>query len=90
MKTIANAHRPTLLTLLVLVLLATGLGMMTPRTAQSVCCDGWEIDTIYYCDSAKTIWCGECYTDCSGFTECSGTKTAYWTRTRTCCGPCIP
>jgi hypothetical protein len=90
MKAIANVHRPTLLTLLVLVLLVTGLGMLTPKPAQSVCCDGWEIDITYYCDSAKTIWCGECYTDCSGFQTCDGTKTAYYTRTRTCCGPCLP
>jgi hypothetical protein len=90
MKTIANAHRPTLFTLLVLVLLATGLGMMTPQPAQSVCCDGWEVTTTYWADASHTVWCGECYTDCSGFTSCTGQTTAYWTRTRTCCGACFP
>ena len=81
-------QRTTLLLLLVTALSLSGMLLM-PKPAQAVCC-GWELDTIYYFDSAKTQYAGECWNDgCTGDSGCSGTTpTAYYTRSRFCCETC--
>jgi hypothetical protein len=84
-----NFHLSPLTKLSLSLLLLVASFFMVPAPALAVCC-GWETDIDYYADSAKTQYVGSCYTDCNGFTSCTGSTGPYWTRTRTCCGPCLP
>ncbi len=81
-------QRTALLLLLLVALTASGVLLM-PKDAEAACC-GWYTSTVYYFDSAKTQYAGECWTDsCASDSGCSGTTpTAYWTRSRSCCEIC--
>jgi hypothetical protein len=63
--------------------------LTVPAPAYAICC-GWETEINYYADSAKTIYCGTCWTYCDGYSECVGVTGPYRTISRTCCGPCYP
>jgi len=75
---------------MLLLVAAASLTTLAPTKAYAICC-GWETITTYYSDATKTVVVGECDADgCAGTTDCWGSTSAYYTRSRTCCDHCLP
>jgi hypothetical protein len=88
-KRLGLTQRTSLLLFLLIALMASG-AVLVPKNAEAACC-GWSTDIIYYFDSAKTQYAGECWGDgCTGDSGCVGTtNTGYSTFSRSCCDRCV-
>jgi hypothetical protein len=76
--------------LLVAVVLMTA-AMMLPASSHAapICC-GATVHYAYFTDASYTTLTGSCTINafCVGGETCSGTKTAYYTVSSTCCPRC--
>jgi hypothetical protein len=80
----------TRLALLLLALVAVTAAMLPAPSHAALTCCGYTIHYTYFTDVSHTVLAGSCtYNEaCTGAVYCSGTKTAYYTTSSTCCPRC--